>query len=239
MSPMWLMAIVSDVAYGSQSYVRELAAELKQQGLIDETSTIHSVDDVLNAVRDTAGRTASMFDTPPLSVDELKKSLDETRASLASADYLDVLPEAEIAKYWTEMREIAARDHVSLLGVSGALTMHALGKAGTVTQGTLAGAKVAGGLVNRVIISHYTDSLRTIREQGFFETVRSAYAPYIDAVWTNFHSDKSTWTEEVVSGRALNKAYQMVSGWFSGKPTKPGAADGATDVADTSGGCPT
>ena len=40
------MAVVSDVAYGARTYTRELATELKQKGLIDEKSTIDSVDDV-------------------------------------------------------------------------------------------------------------------------------------------------------------------------------------------------
>ncbi|MCA9082102.1 MAG: zf-TFIIB domain-containing protein, partial [Planctomycetaceae bacterium] len=32
-SPLWLLAAVSDIAYGSSTYVKELAAELRQQGI--------------------------------------------------------------------------------------------------------------------------------------------------------------------------------------------------------------
>ncbi len=42
------------------------------------------------------------------------------------------------------MREIAGREDVSLLGVSGAMTMHGLGKLKAVSRGTLAGVRVAG-----------------------------------------------------------------------------------------------
>ena len=62
---------MSDVAYGTSSYVQELADELKKQGLIDDTSTIQHVEDVLNAIQDSSGNAASLFDTPPLSVDQL------------------------------------------------------------------------------------------------------------------------------------------------------------------------
>ena len=127
-SPMWFMAIVSDVAYGSKVYLLELAVELKKQGLIDETSTINHVEDVLEAVRTASGQTAALFDTPPLSVDQLKQSLETTRSAIQSADYRAILPEAELKQYWSEMREISAAENVSLLGVSGALTMHAMGK---------------------------------------------------------------------------------------------------------------
>ena len=39
-SPLMLLAVVSDVAYGSQAYVRQLADELRREGVISETSTI-------------------------------------------------------------------------------------------------------------------------------------------------------------------------------------------------------
>ena len=216
-SPIWLLAIASDVAYGTKSYVQELAKELKEQGLIDETSTIHHADDLLESLQKASGRAASLFDTPPLSIEQLKESLEETRAAAASADFATLLPEAELKQYWKEMREIAGRENVSLLGVSGAMTMHGFGKLKTVSHGALTGVRVAGGLFNRHVIGHYVDSLETLRRQGFYRTVRDSYAPYVDAVWSNFSVDRETWTAEIVSGRALGKAFRAVKGWFGGQ----------------------
>ncbi len=216
-SPLWILAIVSDVAYGTKSYVRELAKELEQQGLIDDSSTIHQVDDVLEAIQDASGNAASLFDTPPLSVDQLRETLNETRAALNSADYASLMPEAELRQYWDEMKGIAARDDVSLLGVSGALAMNTLGKLNTVSQGALTGIQVVGGLFNRHVIDHYVTSLKTIHEQGLFETVRDTSAPYVEAVWNNFSDDRPTWTEEVVTGKAIVRGWKTVSGWFTGQ----------------------
>lgn len=221
LSPIWILAVVSDVAYGTQTYVRELAEELKQQGLIDDTSTIHHADDVLEALKRSSGSAASLFDTPPLSVDELKRSLEETRAAAASADLTTMLPEAEVRKYWSEMRDIAGREHVSILGVSGALTMHSLGKLKTVSHGALSSVRVAGGLFNRHVIGHFAESLAIVQKRGFYETVRESYAPYVDAVWSNFNADRKTLTEEIVTGRALGKALQTFTGWFAPKPPPP------------------
>ncbi len=220
-SPVWMMAIVSDVAYGTKSYVHELAAELKKKGYIDETSTIHSVDDLLAAVKEASGQAASLVDTPPLSVDQLKESLNATRQALTSVDVRKVLPEAELKRYWQEMREISDRENVSLIGVSGALTMHSLGKLGTVTRGALTGVQVVGGLLNRTIIGHYSTALNDIREKGFYQTVRESSEPYIAAVWNNFAIDRSTWTEELVSGRAIGKAWTKMKGLFSREKTSP------------------
>lgn len=216
LSPMWMLAIVSDVAYGSKVYVQELAAELKEQGLIDEHSTIEHVDDILEAVQNASGEAASMIDAPPLSAAALKVSLNKTREAITSADYTSILPESEVNQYWQEMKEIAGRDDVSLLSVSTAATMHSLGKLQSVAEGTLAGVVVASGLFNEKVIGHYADSLKTMREQGFYETVRESYAPYVEAVWNNFSADQTTLTEGVLDGSLLKRAYRKVAGWIGG-----------------------
>lgn len=213
-SPVWMMAIVSDLAYGAGSCVQELAAELQKQGLIDDDATIHNVDDVLSAVKNASGNAASMFDTPPLSVDQLKESLDSTRQELASADIRSILPEAELKKYWNEMKAVATDENVSLLGVSGAVTMGTLSRVKTVGKGTFTGAQVVGGLVSRPFIEHYCESLTTIRQDGLFITLKDTSAPYVEAVWTNFSDSKGTWTEELLSGRAVKKGFEKLGGWL-------------------------
>lgn len=218
-SPVWLLAIVSDVAYGSGSYVQELAAELQQQGLIDDTSSIHHVDDVLTAIQDSSGNAASLFDTPPLSLDQLSDTLNKTREALTSVDYTDILPESELRQYWQEMKDISDSNNVSLLGVSGAVAINTLGKLETAARGTLTSVRVAGGLLNRHVIGHYSDSLNTISEQGLFETLRTTSGPYISAVWNNFAQDKPTWTEDLVTGRLAVRGWKTVTGLLSGSGT--------------------
>jgi len=215
-SPVWLLAIVSDVAYGSSSYVRELADELQSQGLIDDSSSIHHVDDVLDAIQSSSGNAASLFDTPPLSVDQLRETLNKTRESITAVDYTGVLPEAELRNYWNEMREISDKHGVSLLGVSGALAMNTLGKLETAARGTLTGVRVVGGLFNRHVIGHYMTSLKTVRSKGLFDTVRETSGPYVSAVWNNFADDKPTWTEDVISGKLAIRGWKKVTGLIGG-----------------------
>ncbi len=212
-SPVWFMAILSDVAYGSKSYVQELAKELESQGLIDDTSTIHHVDDVLEAVQNASGKSASMFDTPPLSVDQLRKSLNETREAINSADITNLMPESEMTAYWNEIREISDKEDISLLGVSGTITMHSLNKLGTFTKGTITGVQVAGGLFNQHVIGHYVESLAAVRDEGLFNVLDRTSTPYIEAVWTNFSGHKETFTETIFNGKLFSK----IGGWFSGK----------------------
>ena len=215
-SPLWVLAIVSDVAYGSKTYVLELAQELQSQGFIDDTSTIHRVDDLLDAIQQASGTAASSFDQPPLSLDELRNSAEQTRQALRGIDPATVIPEAEIRNVWTQMQTLASQEHLSLLGVSGAVAMQTVETIKGVSQGTLAGLFVAGNIINRNIFGHYVASLGRIREQGLWTTVRNNYEPYVDLAWNNFTSSHKSWTETVVDagvGR-VQQGWQKVKGWF-------------------------
>mgnify|MGYP000170869667 CR=1 FL=1 len=55
---------VSDLAHGSQVYLRELATELKAQGVIDQKSKIDHVNDLLSAVSEASAATGQVFIHP-------------------------------------------------------------------------------------------------------------------------------------------------------------------------------
>lgn len=220
-SPMWVLAAVSDFAYGSKTYVREVADELQKQGIIDSTSTVHHMDDILDAIQRSSGSAASTFDTPPLSVEELKKTLTETREELRGADLTQLLPEAEVRRMWMEMQLVATQQDVSLLEVSSAMTMRMLDEAKTVSSGALTGIRVAGGLFRRSVLEHYTDSLARIREQGFYETVAESYRPYVEAVWYNFAEERETWTEQLLNPNKIAATVDRFFEFLEGDDEQP------------------
>ena len=108
LSPLVLLAVVSDVAYGSQAYLEELADELKRPGVIDQESTIHDADDLLGAVAGTVETMATAFDAPPLSLEGLKQTIDETRGAARAIDPTKVISQAEVKRLWEEIHETAA-----------------------------------------------------------------------------------------------------------------------------------
>ena len=216
-SPMWLLAVVSDVAYGTGTFTQELARELQSQGVIDDAATIHHVDDILAAVQRTCGTAAGTFDRPPLSLDELRQTIDETRQSLSQADVRQLIPEAELRRYWEEMRTVAGAANVSLLGVSAAVTMQTLGRVVTAGQSSLIGLQVAGGLLNRNVFAHYRESLTRVHQRGVFESVRESYGPYVAAVWNNFSTERKSWTETLLDPSHATRLFDRVTGWFGRK----------------------
>jgi hypothetical protein len=238
LSPMWILAIASDVAYGSKTFVKELAGELKQQGLIDDTSSINNVDDFLSSLQNVAGKAASNLDTPPFSIEGLKSVVAETRDSISQTDLRKLIPQNEMQRYWQEMREIAAKENVSLLQVSGAITMQTLGTVKTVSQGALTGVRVAGGLLNRNVLQHYVRSLSEVHARGYYATLQDSSKPYLQAVWDNFSSSKESWTENLLNPTNIQSRIGKAWSWMTGRKPAAGGANQESGVSNQESGNP-
>lgn len=225
LSPLLLLAVVSDVAYGSKSYVQALSEELKAEGVIDENSTIDHVDDLLAAVAHTSRTTATAFNTPPFSVDGLRETIETTRQAVRTIDPVKVIPQAELVRLWDEIHATANREGVSPFELAGAMTLGTLDKVATVGRGALSSIRVAGRLFDRHIIDHYEAALANIQQKGLYAVLAETSAPYMEAVWQNFSSDKPTITEDLLSGKLVGHAYQSVRRWFGMGPVHDRSAD--------------
>lgn len=231
LSPMLVLAIVSDVAYGSKTYLKELAEELRRAGVIDKQSTISSASELLDAIGSTALVASSAFDTPPLSLDGLRETVQQAAEAARRIDVTDVLPQAELTRLWEEMQQLASTEQVSLLEISGAVTLHALGRAASIGRGAISTVRVAGNLLDRHLIDYYREALGDIHSSGYYATLRKVSGPYIDSVWKNFSSEKPTITEDLLSGKLIGQGAAAAARWL-GLGRLPGqhGGDGTPDA---------
>ncbi len=230
-SPLAVLAILSDVAYGSRAYLQELSAELMEQGIIDEKSTINQVDDLLEAVAKASEQSATAFNTPSLSLEGLKKTVQDTRDAVKNVDPRQLIPQAELQRMWEDIRATAKQEDVGMLTVSGTMAMHAFRRVADVGRGTITGVRVAGNLFERHVITHYVEALREIHEKGLFVTLRGVSEPYIDAVWYNFSDGRTTVTEDALTGRLWTRAWQKVRGFLGSQGPEVEAATPKTENA--------
>ena len=214
LSPLTVLAIVADVAYGSQSYLKELSAELKKQGVIDEQTTIDHASDLLAAINRTSAIASQALDTPPLSAEGLQRTVAEAQAAASSFDATRLIPRAEIERLWNEMHELARRENVSVMEISTATAMYAANKVGTLGRGALSTVTVAGNIFERDILGHYAAGLQDIGRRGFYATLADASQPYIGAVWRQFALGGRTWTEAVLSGELLRHWLRSMRIWW-------------------------
>ena len=206
LSPMLVLAVISDVAYGSKAYLRELADELERQGVVADAAKVRDVDDLLNQVSAASGDAASAFDQPPLSVEGLRETVAQLRASAASIDVGQVVTRDELAALWEAMGAAAARQGVSPFRISGVMALGALDKLGTLGGGALSSARAAGTLLNRHVLAHYRAVLADIDETGFYPSVAAFGKPHVQAALRNFSPARETLTE-----KALASAEQRVT----------------------------
>ncbi len=219
-SPMMLLAVVSDIAYGSQTYLQELGEELKREGVIDEDTTIDRTGDLLAAISKASGETAGVFNTPPISVEGLREMVEQTRQSVSSIDPTQVLPQAEIRRMWADMESIASEADVSVFEVSSAMTLHSLDRVASVGRGALSSTRAAGRLFDRHVLDHYRTALGDMHEKGYYASLAEASLPYVEAVWTNFSTDKATITEDLLSGKIVGQATRTVGRWLGMSESK-------------------
>ena len=212
-SPMLLLALVGDIAYGSKAYLKELAQDLEARGVIDDAGAIQQADDLLDAIANTSQKTAQTFDTPPLSVDGVRETIRQTRESVAEIDPSIVLPKDELDSLWKRIRSTAKGEGVSPLHISGLMTLGTLGKIGKIGNGALSGVRAAGTLVDRHVLGHYRSALGDIHRDGFYRTLSTSSRPYANALWRNFSTERGTLTEEFIKSGGIARIVRRVRGW--------------------------
>lgn len=215
-SPLTVLAITSDIAYGSNALLKELSVELKKQGVIPEESTIDSTADLLAVVGETSGDAANVFDLPPLSVEGLTDTVSKTTAQVAKMDPTKLLPQKEIQRLWNDMYSMAAEQDVDVFDVSSAMTMYTLNQVGNVAKGALTTVRVTGDLLDRHVFDHYWQALSDIGHEGIYSFVGNVGRPYIEAVWHNFSMERETVTEDLLSGKLIGRVWKGFSDWYSG-----------------------
>ena len=213
-SPVTVLAIFSDLAYGSKTYLNELSLELKSQGVIDPDTTIDQVSDLLDAVSKTSGMTAQNFDMPPISVEGLRQTVEQTRKAIAETSPTKLIPQSELKRLWNEMKETAEQQEVNLFSISSTMTLYALNKVGTVGKSTVSAVTVAGNMFDRHILDYYRSGLGEIRSRGVYTTLRENSQPYMEAAWNNFSTSQSTITEDLVTGTLLVRAWRSLRAWW-------------------------
>jgi hypothetical protein len=229
------MATLHLVAYGSQAYLHELSSELKAAGVIADDTTIDHAADLLDALSKTSNTTASAFDMPPVSLDGLRETIEQTTAAASELDATRLIPQSEMKLLWNEMHEIAVKEHVSLLDVSSTMSLYTLGKVGQIGQGALSTVTVAGNMFDRHIFDHYRSGLNDIREKGLYVILAESSGPYISAVWENFSTEKTTVTEDLLSGKLIGRAWDGMQSWFAGNSPKEEGAKDNDDAQENEG----
>ncbi|MCA9141020.1 MAG: hypothetical protein KDB00_29825 [Planctomycetales bacterium] len=221
LSPITVLAVFNDVAYGSSHYLRRLSDELKREGIIDESSSIDHVSDLVDALQKTGARASDAANAPPMSVDGMTETIMQITNEIKNVDPRKLIPQSEVKRLWNEMEDAAGKADVGLWDVSTTMTMFAIDRLSLSTRGALSTVRVAGSLLDEHFLSHYSDALTAIADRGFYETLSESSQPYLEAAWHNFDSTRETWTEDLVTGRMPKRFWAAFVDWFKKRGKDP------------------
>ena len=219
LSPLWLLAVVYDVAKGSRTYLDEVVREMKDRRLLAKQARVTSVDQLLAALERTSGELQADVDLPPLSAAELRKSVARIRESIAARPKKEV--EAAARELASELEETSRKEGRTRKEISDAVVLGAATRA----QFAKAAAKASVDVAARLLVERgwkpYVEQLRAVREEGFAHYLAAASKPIAEGVAKTFDPKTDTVTAQLVSGRLWRRAMEMLQ---RVKPVKKRAA---------------
>lgn len=204
-SPVWVLAALADLSGAGRSLIAEIANSLKQEGLIRPETNPHTMDQVLDALEETAGRAAETFNTPPLDTVTLRAewaALQQSARGLAPSR----LPGIDrLEQSWRELRATAQRERRGTFEVSALLALDAVTRlpqnVAWLGRSSLVAARATGGMVAEHILEHYSDTLESIRTQGLAQWWKVQFRPYLRAAAAQFSPGRGSWTQRMLARR--------------------------------------
>jgi hypothetical protein len=201
-SPVWVLAALADVCGLGRHLIPEIAASLKQQGLLDADTDFTSVDQLLDGLERTSARLAQTINTPPLDVAALReewRAIREEARSLAP----EGLPSGDmLIGVWTELKAESARQQLSVYQTSSMLALSAVRALpqGARWLGASAAASAArtGQVLMASLLEQYRETLREVRQVGYAEYATRQLRPYVSAAASQFRPAKTTLTERLL-----------------------------------------
>lgn len=204
-SPVWILALVSDISGGTKAFLEELTAQLKREKLLDPSARIATVDQLLDGLQSFAGQVADRIDTPPLSVEELRETLKYLRQEAQTMRLRRTVTPGEMESILEKMQRTAEQQQRSLYEISSAMALNAFNQLERSGRTAVTGLRVAGALLDRSILQYYSSALRDLSRLGYYRYLAGSARPYLKAIRRHLARKNITWTERYFLSRSWNR----------------------------------
>jgi hypothetical protein len=171
--------MLPDAVRRSKLYLRVLAAELRDAGVLAAEGDVSSFEELLSALEGTSGVLADTVDVPPLNVSGVRTSWQELQ--MQAADLPDA---AALEKIYSELQSAARQEDRSILEISSVVALGAVH----------AGVKLG----NVHIFNYYRGALRTITDEGLVSFLQRTSTPYLMRAGAHFDPVSSTYSERLL-----------------------------------------
>ncbi len=198
-SPVWLLAILNDVAGGSKVYLQQLVIDMKRQGIVDEDAKYDTAYELLDGIQSSSALGVDAIDQPPVTLEEFGEFKEQLMDQYGKNNDVSRKLLRELEEIYLKMVKASEVKKVSLGELNGAMTMdlmrHAAKKGANLTKLTAgAGARI----VNENIIKSYTASLERLNRVGKRKYLIEHMTPFMKQLRRHFDSDRETLTERII-----------------------------------------
>jgi len=199
-SPVWVLAVLSDVAGQSRGFLQEVEQQLKEDGVIEKSRTLANLEDLARALAEFSGSMTNFMDTPPLSAAEFKNSMNHIKQVAQDVQVGNVIPTAEVKGLWDDLVSAARKEGIPVLTFATAMTTSLAGRVGALAQTATTGVSVGTRLFNENILGYYAETLKAMHMQGYWAYVGQSTKPYLAALSHHMDPKQKTWTEKLFGG---------------------------------------
>jgi hypothetical protein len=204
-SPVWVLAALADLSGAGRALILRIAASLKEEGLIDPRAEPATMNQILDALEQGAGRAADTINTPPLDVAALRREWTRIQASFAGLHPARLPAVERLERQWADIEAAARRERRSAFELSSLMALDAL--AG-LPRGILwlgksarAAARATGEALVEHLLDHYARTLSDIAEQGFPAWWLRQFRPYLLGAAGQFSTRRASSTERFLRRR--------------------------------------
>ena len=203
-SPVWVLAALADLSGMGRHVIPEIAAALRQQGLLQDDAQFTSMDEMLDGLERTSSRLAATINTPPLDVAGLRREWHGIREEARKLPGANLPSREAIARLWTRLQTQSAHENRSVFETSSMMAVSAVRALPESLRWLSASARVGatrtGQIFAAALLDHYTQALREIQATGYVTYATRQLRPYVRAAIDHFSPSRPTFT-----GRLLEK----------------------------------
>jgi hypothetical protein len=201
-SPVWVLAAMSDLSGLGRKLIPEIAESLKAQGLLEKDTQFHSVDQLLDGLEKTSSQLAETLNTPPLDVAGLRRDWEAIRAHARTLKPDELPSPKAIGNQWEALKQESERQGRSVFETSSVMAVSAVRalpeKVRWLSASARVGATHTGKLVSTAILDHYTQTLNELREVGYLTYAKRQLSPYLSACVDLFAPERRTVTQQLI-----------------------------------------
>ena len=201
-SPVWVLAALADISGFGRQLIPEIAASLKNEGLLAPEGSFATVEQLLDGLERSSAQLAETVNTPPLDVASLRREWTKLAAEARRLPTPQLPRPDSVLEVWRDLRAAAQREQRSVFEVSSVLALAAIGelpeRARVLSKSAAIVARHGGAALSTALLDHYRQSLAELRATGYLRYGARQLAPYAQAAVAAFAPARETLTSKLL-----------------------------------------